>query len=232
MNNINNDLIDIIIPIYNGEAFIAQAIASILKQSVKNVRIIVVNDGSSDRSLQIVSTLASTHHNIKIVDLPHQGVSATLNEALNHVTAQWLAFLDCDDLWHPEKLAKQLAYLIENPAVDLCFTQLTEFDDSKKLSRTHVARTQTLNGISKITLLCRTGVFKKVGGFNEGTPMGDFIEWFGRCQIQGIAHVTLSEVLTYRRVHDCNMSRDASAGDYLQRLHNHLKAKAVAQARE
>lgn len=230
MNSINNNLIDVIVPFYNGEKFIDQAIASILKQSYKNLRIIAVNDGSTDSSLQIVSTLASIHTNIKVVDRPHHGISITLNEALNHVTAQWLAFLDCDDLWHPEKLAKQLDCLIENPAVDLCFTQLTEFNDSKKLSRHYFARTEAFNGIVKSALLCRASVFKKVGGFDEETQIGDFIQWFGRCQIQGIYHISLPEVLTYRRVHDSNMSQGVSAGAYLKLLHDHLKSKAAAQA--
>lgn len=232
MNNIINNSTDVILPIYNGEKFITQAVDSILKQTLKNIRIIIVNDGSTDFSLQIISALAATHGFIKVVDLPHQGLCITLNEALKHVTGQWLAFLDCDDLWHPEKLAKQLDWLIANPTVDLCFTQLTEFDDTQKLSRVHAARTKVLNGIGKSSLFCRTSVFKKVGGFNEETQMGDFIEWFGRCQNYGIAHFTLPEVLTYRRVHDGNMSQGVSASAYLKLLHSHLKSKAVVQASE
>jgi glycosyltransferase involved in cell wall biosynthesis len=232
MNKTASNQIDIIMPIYNGEAFIAQSIDSILQQSVKDVRIIVVNDGSSDRSLKIVSALAKKHANIELIDLPHRGPSATLNEALKHVTAPWLAFLDCDDLWHTEKLAKQLDYLIANPTVDLCFTQLTEFDDSNKLTGAHAARTQALNGIGKSALLCRPTVFEAVGGFNEETQMGDFVEWFGRCQVKGISHATLPEVLTYRRVHDGNMSQGASASDYLKLLRRHLQHKAAAKTSE
>jgi glycosyltransferase involved in cell wall biosynthesis len=232
MNKATSSQIDIIMPIYNGEAFVAQSIDSILHQSFKDVRIIVVNDGSSDRSLQIVSALAKKQDNIEVIDLPRRGLSAALNEALKHVTAAWLAFLDCDDLWHTEKLAKQLDYLIENPAVDLCFTQLTEFDDRNKLTGTHAARTQVLNGTGKSALLCRPTVFEKVGGFNEDTQLGDFLEWFGLCQLKGIIHTTLPEVLTYRRVHDGNMSQGASASDYLKLLRRHLQHKAAAKTSE
>ncbi|MEP3857058.1 glycosyltransferase family A protein [uncultured Porticoccus sp.] len=224
-NNANAPLIDIIIPVYNGERFVCEAIDSACKQTHQNIRIIVVNDGSTDGSREKILALTGQLPNLVFVDRPHCGVSATLNTALEHTEADWLAFLDCDDLWATNKLQVQLAVLTADQSLDICFTKLQEFDDESAFNTTYRARPEPLAGINKTSMLCRRSLFDRVGGFNEALQMGDFIEWFNRCKTHNVKHVVLPDVLAFRRIHDNNMTNGVSAVDYLKVIRLHLNSK-------
>lgn len=218
-------LIDVIIPVFNGESFIGEAVDSISKQTHRNLRIIIVNDGSTDHSREKIEALACANPNLVFIDMPHGGPSVALNAALRRAKADWLAFLDCDDLWAPSKLTSQLAALQADPSLGICFTQMKEFDDTTAFKTQFRARAEPLDGIGKSSMLCRRSTFTRVGAFNETVKIGDFIEWFNRCKNQGIRHIVLPDVMTFRRIHDSNMSREVTAADYLQVIRLHLKGK-------
>lgn len=109
-----NDLVSVVIPVYNAEKCIGDTIASIRSQSYSNWEIILVDDGSTDKSLEIMKTLES--ENIHI--LKGNGGSAALarNMGIEAAKGRYIAFLDADDLWDPEKLTKQLQFMKENDA--------------------------------------------------------------------------------------------------------------------
>ena len=205
-NNANAPLIDIIIPVYNGERFVCEAIDSACKQTHQNIRIIVVNDGSTDGSREKILALTGQLPNLVFVDRPHCGVSPTLNTALEHTEAQ-------------------LAVLTADQSLDICFTKLQEFDDESAFNTTYRARPEPLAGINKTSMLCRRSLFDRVGGFNEALQMGDFIEWFNRCKTHNVKHVVLPDVLAFRRIHDNNMTNGVSAVDYLKVIRLHLNSK-------
>tara|TARA_R110002124_G_scaffold229799_1_gene394944 strand:- start:4557 stop:5270 length:714 start_codon:yes stop_codon:yes gene_type:complete len=224
-NNANAPLIDIIIPVYNGERFVCEAIDSARKQTHQNIRIIVVNDGSTDGSREKILALTGQLPNLVFVDRPHCGVSATLNTALEHTSADWIAFLDCDDLWATNKLQAQLAALTADQSLDICFTKLKEFDDESAINTKYRARPEPLDGFNKTSMLCRRSLFDRVGEFNDALEMGDFIEWFNRCKTHNVKHVVLPDVLAFRRIHDNNMTNGVSAVDYLKVIRLHLNSK-------
>lgn len=100
-----NALVSVIIPVYNAQEYVAEALESVFNQTYKNIEIIVVNDGSSDNSL---SVLQQYEERITLLDIKNRGVSYARNYAVKHSAGQWLAFLDADDEWLPAKLSSQL----------------------------------------------------------------------------------------------------------------------------
>jgi len=107
--------IDVLIPVYNSAATIAGAIKSICAQTVGNLRIVVVDDGSSDETPRILAGMAACDPRIVIVTTPHGGIVDALNAGLAHCTAEFIARHDADDIAYPHRFATQLAYLDANP---------------------------------------------------------------------------------------------------------------------
>jgi teichuronic acid biosynthesis glycosyltransferase TuaG len=103
------DLVSIVMPVYNGEAFIREAIESVIRQTYPNWELIIVDDGSTDGSRDIIAKFQDKDD--RIVGLENDenlGISASRNKAMNASNGEWIAFLDCDDQWEEAKLKKQL----------------------------------------------------------------------------------------------------------------------------
>jgi len=109
----NRPLITVLMPAYNAERYIAEAIASVLQQSFTNFELVIVNDGSTDGTRNVISTFRDKR--IKLIDQPNMGVAAALNTGLAYATAPYIARFDADDVCYPERLEKQLAFLLNNP---------------------------------------------------------------------------------------------------------------------
>lgn len=92
-----NPLISIIVPIYNVEKYIRTCIESILAQTYRNVEVIIVNDGSTDQSLAVISDLICSHHNVKVINQKNQGVSVARNTGIDVATGKYIIFVDPDD---------------------------------------------------------------------------------------------------------------------------------------
>lgn len=103
--------IDVIFPVYNGERYIAEAIHSVQGQTYPASQIIVCDDGSTDRTQRIVEELRQKDTRITLLQLRHGGVSAARNAGIKASTAQYIAFLDADDVWLPSKIERQLDIL-------------------------------------------------------------------------------------------------------------------------
>lgn len=100
----NNPIISVIIPVYNGEKYIAKCIESLLCQSLRDIEVIVVNDGSKDNSSQIAHALAEKDDRIVVVDKVNEGVSVARNTGIQKSRGQWIAFSDADDYYYPDGL--------------------------------------------------------------------------------------------------------------------------------
>jgi len=120
-----------IVPVYNGAAFLAQALDSALAQSMSDLEIIVVNDGSTDSSGAIAHVY---EHNfperIRVVDQPNAGLPAARNTAIAHARGDYFALLDADDVWMPEHLERALAAFDKNPALGLVHANIRRIDAS------------------------------------------------------------------------------------------------------
>jgi glycosyltransferase involved in cell wall biosynthesis len=124
--------VSIITPNYNSEKFIAQTIESVLAQTYQNWEMIIVDDCSTDRSYDIASKYVEKDNRIKIYRMEKNGGAALArNKAIELSRGEYLAFLDSDDLWYPEKIEKQLQFMIENK-YDFCFTEYVHFDEKNE----------------------------------------------------------------------------------------------------
>lgn len=221
----NTPLIDVVIAVYNGSGFIEEAIASVQAQTLENLRIVVADDGSTDNTVARVAAMMAVDPRIQLLKLPHRGVSATLNSAIAQCDARYIAFLDADDLWEAEKLAKQVDAL-QTSDREVCFCLVQEFESFVgDRPRRHRARTTSMKGYSKIAFLGRRQLFDRFGGFDEQVAIGDFVEWFSRVIRAEQEMVMLDEVLAYRRIHDQNTTQGVAKNAFLGLLKSHLDEK-------
>jgi glycosyltransferase involved in cell wall biosynthesis len=217
--------IDVIVAVYNGEKYIKNTIASIQAQSLQNISIIIADDGSTDDTLAIVSVLSKTDSRIKVLSCPHRGVSATLNTAIRSSTAPYISFLDADDLWHENKLEKQMQALSKS-GEKICFCLVQEFESLDEVEiRTHSARSEPMKGYSKTAFLGERSVFSTFGLFDESVAIGDFVDWYAKLVRAEEPIIMLEEVLTFRRIHQHNTTRSASKSDFLKLIKTHLDEK-------
>jgi len=173
-------MISVIIPTYNAEAYICEAINSVLAQTYRDFEIIVVNDGSTDDTAQIIR---QRFLNVRLFYIKNSGASAARNFGISVSRGQYVAFLDADDRWLPEKLEQQIAQFDEDQP-GMVFTENLFFngrgiiaertDKRKKLMRGNIVRNIFLNSyVVTSTVMVRRAVFDDVGMFEEELVVGE-----------------------------------------------------------
>ena len=202
-------LISTIVPVYNGERYLRETLDSILRQTYRPVEIIVVDDGSTDG---IGSVVAEYGERVRYVWQPNAGETAARNRGLALAQGEFVAFLDADDLWHPEKLARQMTRLQERPEIDLCFTHFQNFwvpelaEERERYQQHPLSR--PLSAYTICTLLARSTAFERFGIFtDDGSRTPQNMIWFLHASEQGATIEILPDVLMYRRLHSNNRSR-------------------------
>jgi glycosyltransferase involved in cell wall biosynthesis len=200
-----NRLVSVLIPVYNGDRYLAEAIESVLAQSYRPIEIVVVDDGSTDGS----GTIARRYESVRYFFQPNSGLSAALNSGVKLANGDFLAFLDADDLWEGDKLARQMDAFDKGPSLDIVFGHFRSFY-SPELGGTGQSITpathEILPGYFKGTMLIRRGSFWKVGLFDTRWRLGDFMDWYKRATEQGLRMLMLRDVVLKRRVHGDNRS--------------------------
>jgi glycosyltransferase involved in cell wall biosynthesis len=199
--------ISTIIPVYNAERYVAAALDSVLSQTLPPNEIIVVDDGSTDGTPDVLRTYA---RQIRIIHQEHHGVARALNLAVAAATGDALAFLDADDLWLPEKIRIQTATLSANHELEAVFGMIRQFaspDLDPQEVRRYVISDDPQPGISKNTLLIRRNAFDRIGYFSEEFSATDFVDWYARASALGLRSQMLPDVVALRRHHPGNMGR-------------------------
>lgn len=122
-----NPLISIIVPTYNVEKYIRTCIESILAQTYRNIEVIIVNDGSTDQSLAVISDLICSHHNIKVINQKNQGVSVARNTGIDAATGKYIAFVDPDDKIKPD-FVSSLYQIADKTGADIVRGSFRDFN--------------------------------------------------------------------------------------------------------
>lgn len=221
--------VSVIIPVRDGEDYLAAAIESILGEPVRPAELIVVDDGSLDSTAALA---AASGEPVRVISRPRPGgIAAACNDGIAAARGELLAFLDADDLWASGKLATQLAILSQRPALEAVFGHAVEFA-SPELSAAERAtvrvRTEPLPGRVRGTMLARRTLFERVGPFDQSLQVGDFVDWQARAEEAGARTLLIDDVLLRRRVHTANMGRDAR----FQRLDYVRAVRAALQRRQ
>lgn len=109
-----NQLVSIIMPCYNAAPYIARSIESVLAQTYEDWELLITDDGSTDKSVEIIQAYCDKDERIKLIISDHKGTANARNLSIEKAKGRFLAFLDSDDLWYPEKLQKQISYMLDN----------------------------------------------------------------------------------------------------------------------
>jgi glycosyltransferase involved in cell wall biosynthesis len=178
--------ISVIIPVYNGEKTIKQTLESVLNQTLFDLEIIVINDGSTDKTKEIVNSICDSR--LQIFSYKNAGLSASRNRGLFQAIGEFVAFIDADDLWTPDKLESQFKALQENQQAAVAYSWTDYIDTEGKFIKSGKYPTATGNIYSKLLLsnilengsnpLIRKQAFDTVGNFDESlTAAEDWDMW-------------------------------------------------------
>lgn len=205
----NAHRISCVLSVYNGERFLAEALDSILAQSHPPLEIIVVDDGSTDSTPEVIARYGGR---VRYQRQENAGPAAARNAGLDLAAGELIAFLDADDLWHPEKLALQLACLRERPDLQIVIAHvqniwMPELREEEERLGNHRLKTP-LPGYVFQAMLARRSVFEKVGRLNPAFRVSEDSDWFRRALDCGVVLEVLPETLVYRRFHSANTSRN------------------------
>jgi glycosyltransferase involved in cell wall biosynthesis len=205
--------ITILMPVWNGEKFLAAAVDSLLAQTFTDFELLVIDDGSTDRTPEILR--AYTDSRLRVLRLDHGGIVVALNHGLAQAKADWIARLDADDISEPRRLELQWQAASHNPRAVLCHTAVTFFGEGTALvgeawlprSRSFMAlRLCCQCPVVHSTVLFKKSVALAAGGyFSEERHAEDFSLW-GRMLEQG-EFVVLPEKLVRFRLHVQSVSR-------------------------
>jgi len=218
---INKPTVSVIIPTYNNATYLADAIESVMAQTFRDIEIIVIDDGSTDQTDQVMSTYANR---VVFIRQANHGPSAARNRGIAEAQGKYLAFLDSDDLYLPDKISLQVSFLEAHPEIDLVYSDGVRFKISKgkkttlPLSTTgeviivrsapdqYVFHLMTRNIFPIHAPLVKRESIVKVNGFDEMlTACEDWDLWF---RIAEQYHFTFvdGEVVNYRVTPDSNSS--------------------------
>jgi glycosyltransferase involved in cell wall biosynthesis len=220
--------VSVAIAAYQAERYVHDAIASVLDQDPAPDEVVVVDDGSTDGTADVVAGFGAQVH---LVRARHEGYVVALNRAIARCRGALLAFQDADDLWVPGRLARQIAALDADPALDAASGSVEMFvSPDVPAERVHRYRIPPpMPSYQFSSLLIRRASFDRVGPIDPEAGTGATFDWVSRARAAGIRTAMLPDLLVRRRVHGSNMSRrDAAARDrgLLRALRDHRRRVA------
>ncbi len=206
-------LVSVITPLYNASTYIIKTIESLQNQTYSHWEQLIVNDFSSDNSLEVVEQLSKNDSRIRIVTLDkNYGAAYCRNRATEIANGEYIAFLDADDLWHPEKLEKQLSFMQDNNAV-VSYTNYLHIDKEgkslgkriKALPKLTYQKQHSNNYIGNLTGIYNVSKIGKIIAPNIRKRQ-DWAVWLEAIKKSNRPALGLQEDLAYYRVHEESMS--------------------------
>lgn len=210
--------LSIIIPVHNGAQFISQAINSVYGQDElpERFEIILIDDGSQDNSYDVCLELAALHPEILLMrNKENLGIAATRNLGVMHARGEYLAMLDQDDTWRPDKLVKQFKVMSDNPKVDIVLGMqefhLTGIDQFPRWFKPEWADAPQAGYVFGCILI-KKSTFLRVGFLDQALRHGsDDVDWFGRAKSMGLSENVIADVILDRKIHTSNTSSQTKA---------------------
>jgi glycosyltransferase involved in cell wall biosynthesis len=205
------DSVDVVIPVYNGAKYLSDCIRSVCAQTFAPNKIIVIDDGSEDATHEIASGWGGRVHCHRV---SHGGLPYARNQGLLRSTSEFVAFVDSDDIWTPEKLEVQLAVIEAASGPSMIFGYVQQFispDLTPEEASQIKCDSWPIRGLFSSTLLVRRSDCDRVRPFDESIQTGEFIEWYSRAVDLGIQTIVVPQVLCHRRLHRDNLGRGGAS---------------------
>lgn len=212
-------LLSVVIPVWNGERYLREAIESVLIQDVSRLQIIVVDDGSTDETERVARAFPQIEYSKQV----QSGAATARNNGVQQARGELLAFLDADDIWMQGKIARQIEVFetVKNGAPPLIFGHVQNFfspdlDEATRL-KTRISD-EAMPAYLPSGMLLRTEDFRRVGDFGTTWEIGEFLDWYGRALESGFRSHLLPEIVLRRRVHATNqgMTKRDFQRDYVR----------------
>ncbi|GGE99228.1 hypothetical protein GCM10011611_00970 [Aliidongia dinghuensis] len=205
--------VSVVMPIYNGAAYLAASIDSVLDQTLGDFELILVDDGSTDDSARIIQHYAQRDARIRPIAKSNSGIADTLNRGIAASRADWIARLDCDDLMLPERLERQLAFVVANPDLiaagsyyEIIDTDGCSHGSRMPLPRTRDELTRFIEAREPLSFLHPSMIFRRraavdLGGYNSAAEPAEDVDLFARMLATGAPILIQPEILLHYRVH-------------------------------
>lgn len=249
----HNPLVSIIMPAFNHELYVGEALQSIGNQTYHNTELIVIDDGSTDRTAEIIRAYIEKNggRNIRFISKPNEGVCRTLNAGLAMATGDYIAFIASDDVWLPERLARQLEFMENNREIGMVFADVWFLDGTRRTNSRWSDYKPALRGlftngiavdnlytrlltqplVPALTVLIRRRVLLDVGFFDESLIYEDHDLWLRIAMKYPLGYI--DSPLACYRLHAANVSNNAvfMLKGMWQTVRKHLKVGPLKNSR-
>ena len=206
--------VSVVIPVFNGERYLASAIASVRAQTHPAAEVIVVNDGSTDGSLEAARAAAREWPLLQVISQPNGGPSAARNTGTARATGDFITFLDCDDEMLPDRIGAQLAYLDEHSEADLIMgTELVDVHDGVEEPDWLQLHRPGVPDPYMLSMMVRRAAFDRVGPFDPDRRLAEDVNWLFRARAAGVAIAVVKKPFLRRRIHGANLTTGTMLDD-------------------
>jgi glycosyltransferase involved in cell wall biosynthesis len=224
-------LVSVVMIVHNGEKYIREALESIFNQTYTNIEVIVIDDGSTDRTKQEIEL---TCKKIRYIFQEKSGIAVAMNRGVAESQGVFLSFLDSDDIWETTKMEKQVVYMQNNPDIFACFGYVKQFfspELTKELTKSFYCPPDPVPGYHSGTMLIRKSEFLRIGLFDTKWQKGIFSDWFMRAKEKNISMHLFEDVFLYRRIHLKNhgITQRESYRDYVKMLKDSLDRRRIKE---
>jgi glycosyltransferase involved in cell wall biosynthesis len=206
MQNVMPGMVSVIVPAYNAEAYLAETLESVLKQDWEPLELLVVDNGSTDRTFAVAESFG---RGVRIISRSHGQPGATRNSGIAAAQGEFLLHLDADDLLTPNSISTRMRYFPEGPALDMVIGKLVCFF-SPELSDEERARyvmpVAPQQGHLPGAAIIRADAFDKFGRLDEELAINACLDWSVRARDGGARIRLIEDVVVKRRIHGKNMS--------------------------
>jgi glycosyltransferase involved in cell wall biosynthesis len=222
-------LVSIIVPVYNGERYLGEALHSALSQSYPTVEVIVVDDGSTDGT----AAVALMYPAVRYIHQAHSGVATARNRGVSESRGVFLTFVDADDVIPSSKVKVQVEAFLADSNLGYVIGRQVPFDERAVQHADIVSGPwaplgqRPLPPLAETTIMLRHDIFHEVGPYDEALRVGEDTDWRLRANEQQIPFAIIDDVVLLRRIHDSNLTGDPDAAReaFFKVLHARVKRK-------
>ena len=220
----DGETVSVIMTVHNGEKYLHESINSILSQTRKVDEIIIVNDGSTDGTSDV---LAQFNDKILVLNQEKSGIARGWNRGVQSATGFYISFLDSDDYWPTNKIERQLGIMSSNSEISISFGYVKQFYSPELSAEERIVKRcpeKPEPGFSSGTMLIRKKDFMSVGLFNPKWSKGIFSDWFLRAKDLDLSMHMDKTTFLYRRIHLNNhgILKREKYNDYVRMLKESL----------
>lgn len=228
MSAMTEPLASVVIPVYNGERFLGDALESVFDQDYERIEIVVIDDGSQDRTNEIVRGFPGARY----VRQRNQGPAAARNTGIALSSGEVVSFLDADDVMLRHRISSQVSVLLRETSTGCVLARQRLFTEPGQPMPTGIPRDPVfddLGGVQPQSAMVRRSVLDGVGRFDPAYRVGEGIEWLSRLRGAAVGIAVVDEVLTLKRVHPGNHDTKQFEPALLRMIREHIRRESPVE---